>query len=115
MSLLFVDQEDFNPQQLTDALTASERLSQRLTDQANGTAAINRQMAQQLASAGHRPIRPDLQYQPPAPHPPAPSFDPNDLEVQGGFKDVPAFMPGLPPTELMRDEFIRHRPESGVA
>ena len=56
MSLLFVDQEDFNPQQLTDALTASERLSQRLTDQANGTAAINRQMASDLASAGQRPV-----------------------------------------------------------
>ena len=101
MALLFVDEEDFDPQQLTD--------------RANGTAAVTQQMASDLASAGHRPIRPDLQYQPPAPHPPAPSFDPDDLEVQGGFKDVPAFMYPLPPGDLLGDQFIRHRPESGVA
>ena len=115
MALIFVDQEDFDNESLQNTLSLAERQSQRLTDQANGSAAITRQMAQNLASAGHRSIRPDLQYQHPAPHPPAPSFDPNDLETQGGFKDVPAFIPGLPPTDLMRDEFIRHHPESGVA
>ena len=115
MALLFVDQEDFDPQQLTDSLTEAERVSQRLTKQANAAADINRLMAGQLASAGHRSIRPDLQHQPPEPHPPAPSFDPDDLEVQGGFKDVPAFMYPLPPGDLLRDQFIRHRPESGVA
>ena len=115
MSLVFVDQEDYNPQELANTLSEAERVAAQLTNRANASADINRLMAQNLASAGHRSIRPDLQYQHPAPHPPAPSFDPNDLDVQGGFKDVPAFIPGLPPTDLMRDEFIRHRPESGVA
>ena len=115
MALLFVDEENYDDTPLRNVLYESQRVDQQLTDKANASAAITQQMAQNLASAGHRSIRPDLQYQPPAPHPPAPSFDPNDLEVQGGFKDVPAFIPGLPPTDLMRDEFIRHRPESGVA
>ena len=111
MSLLFVDEQDYDDEPLRNSLRFAERQSQRLTSEAN----INSSMAQQLASAGHRPIRPDLQYQPPAPHPPAPSFNPDDLEVQGGFKDVPAFMYPLAPGDILRDEFIRHHPESGVA
>ena len=115
MSLVFVDQEDYNPQELANTLSEAERVAAQLTNRANASADINRLMAQNLASAGHRSIRPDLQYQPPAPHPEAPSFDPDDLEVQDGFKDIPAFMYPLAPGDLLRDQFIRHRPESGVA
>jgi hypothetical protein len=115
MSLIFVDEEDFNPQQLNDSLTEAERLSQRLTNQANASSDINRLMAQNLASAGHRSIRPDLQYQHPEPHPPAPSFNPSDLH---GMEDdkLPAFLPGTRyPMDRMRDDYIRHNPGSGVA
>jgi hypothetical protein len=54
MSLIFVDQEDYNPQQLTDSLYEAQRGAQQLTDRANGTAAVTQQMAQQLAKAGQR-------------------------------------------------------------
>ena len=54
MSLLFVDQEDYDPQQLNDSLYEAQRVAQQLTDRANGTAAVTQQMAQQLAKAGQR-------------------------------------------------------------
>ena len=55
MALLFIDEEEYNPQQLNDTLYEAQRVSQQLTDKANGSAAITQQMAQNLASAGHRP------------------------------------------------------------
>ena len=54
MSLLFVDQENYDPQQLNDSLYEAQRVAQQLTDRANGTAAVTQQMAQQLAKAGQR-------------------------------------------------------------
>ena len=70
MALLFVDEQDYDDQPIRNSLYEAQRVAQRLTDRANGSAAVTQQMAQNLASAGHRSIRPDLQYQPPAPHPP---------------------------------------------
>ena len=116
MALRFVDQDPDDAalaadQHLVNSLRFAERQSQRLTSEAS----INSSMAQQLASAGHRPVRPDLEYQPPAPHPPAPSFDPSDLHEMGDDQ-LPLYLPG---TRLrmdhMRDQYIRHDPQSGVA
>ena len=116
MTLRFVDLDPDDAalaadQRLVNSLRFAERQSQRLTSEAT----INSSMAQQLASAGHRPILPDLQYQPPAPHPQAPSFDPGDLHEMGDDQ-LPAFLPGTRyPMDRMRDDYIRHDPRSGVA
>ena len=52
MALLFVDQEDYDPQPLQNTLRSAERQSQRLTSEAS----LNSSMAQQLISAGQRPV-----------------------------------------------------------
>ena len=56
MALIVVDQEDLNPQQLTDTLHEAERVAAQLTSQANASGNINHQMASDLASVDQRPI-----------------------------------------------------------
>ena len=113
MSLLFVDEQDYDDEPLRNSLRFAERQSQRLTSEAS----INSSMAQQLASAGHRPVRPDLQPHPPNPRPPAGGrFGAGDLQNTDEVNwDIPAQMPGFPATDLKRDQFISNDPRSGVA
>ena len=62
MSLRFVDLPDPDAsalaadQMFIDNLGMAERESQRLTSEANGTAAINQQIVRNLVEAGQRPV-----------------------------------------------------------